>query len=299
MLGPAMELGRRLALPVTAVMNGTYDSGWLRRLRDPRLICTAVATEHHRAQLISGLGLPRDRVTVIPCGIAPVASGRAMVSSGTFTVGASGPQNRIQALDRLLAAVVRCTRGGLAVRVRLLPDPQAPEADRELLNQLAQRLGTDAEISVAPAGTPLSEFMDSCDVFVTLAPDPHPWPLLTALTHGRPIIGNAAGPIAEWLPADEVALLIDPADPRALDEALGRCADPGTRRILGAAGRRLARERFAADVVARATADMWRTAIGESDPTRGDITTVWRRATATRLQPPPGAAAVQRSMDGT
>jgi glycosyltransferase involved in cell wall biosynthesis len=299
LLGPAMEVGRRLALPVTAVMNGHYDTALLRRLRDPRLTCTVVPAEHHRAQLISGLGLLRDRVTVIPCGLTPQGPSRALVSSGAFTLGACGPHLRGRHLDRLLTAVVRRSVAGTALRVRLLPDPATPEADREDLAQLAQRHGDAVEIAVAAAGTPLGEFLDSCDVFAELAPDPHPWPLLVALAHGRPVLGSAAGPVAEWLPADEVALLIDPADPTALDQALERYADPSLRRVFGAAGRRLVRDRFDAAVVARATADLWRTAIGEADPTSGDITSVWRRATASRLPPATGTAAVQRSMDGS
>lgn len=69
--------------------------------------------------------------------------------------------------------------------------------------------------------------------------------LIEALAHGKPAVASAAGGIVDIVRHEETGLLVPPADPRALAEALTRLIrHPELARSLGRRGREYVAERF-------------------------------------------------------
>lgn len=74
-----------------------------------------------------------------------------------------------------------------------------------------------------------------------------PTKLLEGMAAARPLLVCARGEAARFVRAAQAGLVVDPGDPAALAEAIGRLhSDPGLRRTLGAAGRRYVEENFGA-----------------------------------------------------
>jgi L-malate glycosyltransferase len=72
--------------------------------------------------------------------------------------------------------------------------------------------------------------------------------LLDAMACGKPIVATTAGGIPEVVDDGVTGLLVPPRDPRSLADALiALLEDEGLRNRLGAAGRRMAQQRFSAE----------------------------------------------------
>ena len=77
-----------------------------------------------------------------------------------------------------------------------------------------------------------------------------PYVLLEAMAFGLPVVATAVDGIPEAVAAGETGLLVPPADPEALAEALARLlAAPSARSAMGAAGAGRVRERFTLDAM--------------------------------------------------
>jgi glycosyltransferase involved in cell wall biosynthesis len=90
-----------------------------------------------------------------------------------------------------------------------------------------------------------------------------PKALLEALAAGRPIIATDVPGCREVVIPGETGFLVPPRDAPALADALARLIqDPVLRRRFGAAGRRLAEQEFATELVERATLDLYARMLG-------------------------------------
>jgi glycosyltransferase involved in cell wall biosynthesis len=87
-----------------------------------------------------------------------------------------------------------------------------------------------------------------------------PVTLLEAMAHGVPVVASAIGGIPELLDGD-AGLLVPPADPAALADALARlAADPELRADLAVSGRSRIAAEFEAGSVARRLSQLFETA---------------------------------------
>ena len=227
-----------------------------------RSVDLVVATCSDEVAELRRLGVPADRVEVVPCGV-DLDRFRPGLSRRHLT----GPPHRLLSLGRLVE------RKGVATVVEALaqlPDAELlvaggpaandvaadPEARR--LAALAERLGCRERVrflgSVARADVPA--LIRGVDVVVAT-----PWyepfgivPLESAAC-GVPVVGSAVGGMLDSVDDGVTGLLVPPRDPVALAGALrGLLADPARRRRMGAAARRRAVERYGWDCVARETA---------------------------------------------
>jgi glycogen synthase len=85
---------------------------------------------------------------------------------------------------------------------------------------------------------------------------------LEAMACGTPVIATRVGGIPEVVVDGETGWLVEPGDPAALAEALGRAlADPERGRRMGEAGRRRVEAHFTWERIAERTLDVYRQAI--------------------------------------
>jgi glycosyltransferase involved in cell wall biosynthesis len=120
---------------------------------------------------------------------------------------------------------------------------------REALESLARRRGVEARFFGVVTGARKAELFAAADVF--LAPSLNassgrtegtPTAVLEAASSGLPIVASAVGGIEDVLTHERNALLVPPADPVALRQAIERLRlDPALRRRLGRAARTVGR----------------------------------------------------------
>jgi len=85
--------------------------------------------------------------------------------------------------------------------------------------------------------------------------------LLDAMSYGIPAIGTRVGGIPDIIEDDVSGLLVPPADPQALAEAIERVArDPAYAQRLADAGRERLRTHFSWDVITKQWDAVYRTA---------------------------------------
>jgi glycosyltransferase involved in cell wall biosynthesis len=90
---------------------------------------------------------------------------------------------------------------------------------------------------------------------------------LEAMACERPVVASAVGGIKEVVVPETTGLLVPPADPRALAEAINRVLrDRAWARALGLAGRRRAEEHFSWTSIAETTKGMYQELLAERSP---------------------------------
>jgi glycosyltransferase involved in cell wall biosynthesis len=208
------------------------------------------------------MGVPRDRITVVPCG----------VDLGLFRP--DGPAAPRGDLHRVLSIGRMVPRKGVDTVVRAMRqvpgaelviaggDPGDEESER--LRTLADGLGLGDRVrligSVSRAEVPA--LMRSADVLVTVPwYEPFGMVPLEALACGVPVVASAVGGHLDTVAG--CGVLVPPRRPRALSRALGALlARPHLRAALSAAGARRARTRYGWPRIAEQTESVYRNLAG-------------------------------------
>jgi glycosyltransferase involved in cell wall biosynthesis len=230
--------------------------------RIPRIV---TVSESSRRDIAEQMGVDPRRMAVVPVGVDPIVfrprpsigrvPGRIMVTSSSdvpmkglvvlleavakllterevhlVVIGRPRPEGRVaRAIDRLgLALHIRCVSG---------------ITDEELVD-----LYGEAQVAVVPS---LYEGFSL--------------PAIEAMACGVPLVATTGGAIPEVVGADGVnALLVDPGDPGALAEAIGRVLDsPDLAARLGEGGRQRVFGRYTWEATARGTAEEYRALLAD------------------------------------
>lgn len=189
---------------------------------------------------------------------APAEPAAGNTESDMFTIGYCGRLEPHKGLEDLLVAVTRL-RESRPIRLRLL-------GEGSLAAALAARARTERWLEVSPTvpHAEVAPFLQGLDLFCLPARvlpdhqehDAHA--LMEAMACGIACIGARSGIIPELLD-DETGLLVPPAEPSALAEAIASLADDTPRRAaLGHAARRAAVAGFSLDAVARRRMEIYR-----------------------------------------
>lgn len=194
----------------------------------------ACVTEEVAAEVIR-LGADPGRTLVTPCGVDTtrfhpgIDGSRVREQLGLddrFVVGWIGTFHRFHGLDLLLDAIAECRRSHPALTLLLVGDG----LDRPRIEAEARRRGL-AEAAVFTGSvdhTEMPRYIAAMDVAVVVDPGTgefhySPLKLKEYLACGRPVIAPASGQIGRAVSATE-ALLVPPADSRAIAESILRVA---------------------------------------------------------------------------
>jgi glycosyltransferase involved in cell wall biosynthesis len=214
-----------------------------------RIIAVSDAT---RRGLVETHGIGGDKIAVVLNGVnlkeldavsREEARGRLGVRPGATAIGCVGELIRRKGHSFLLDAVVEIRRGYESpLQLVLVGDG----VERGALESQAGRLGIDDIVTFAGQVEGAGPLLKALDVFVMPSlMEALPFALLEAMAGGVPPVATSVWGIPEVVRDGETGLLVPPADSQALASAIMRLlADPGLRKRLGAASRRLAERKF-------------------------------------------------------
>lgn len=260
----ALEVGRRMGIPVAYEVRAFHEDTWLSRHGEERaretdayrwmrerhtevmLAADLVTTlgERMRAEIIAR-GVDANRVIVVPNavpenfveGLRSAADARAFLRiEDAFWVGSVATLHEAEGLDILLDALALLRADGVDARALIVGDGPA----RTALVERARRLGVPLQ---SPGQVPVSEvlpYIDALDVFAMPRTDTALNREVTGLkpleaqARARPVVGSDLPAVAEVLAPGMP--LVPPGDPQALAEALRALLDPAERQRHGDAG---------------------------------------------------------------
>lgn len=266
--GIATELvARHLNLPTVLRFHGLGADGlrrrWELKLAKAATWVSASCTEE--ASELIRMGRPRQRTSVIPCG----------VNVDEFTPegpqAPRGGQPRIVSVGKLLPhngfdAVIRALRYVPDVEFLVIggSDDDDPQSDSETrrLRGLAEHLWVADRVRLHGAATiaDLPALLRSADlVACTPSCDRSGIVALEAMACGVPVVASAVGALSDTVVHDVTGHLIAHDEPRALATSVNALVrDSFLRRSLGAAGRDRAVARYTWDRVVADTLDLYR-----------------------------------------
>ncbi|MBP7830546.1 MAG: glycosyltransferase family 4 protein [Kiritimatiellae bacterium] len=202
-------------------------------------------SETSRADILRSLRIPGERegrVRAVYNGVAPEyrpASRRPAPHKTLLCVGRFDPYKNV---GGLLEAFARLrARGGPDVRLRIIgpPDPRYPEAPRK-----ARELGLEGAVEWGgyAGGADLLDAYQQADVFALLSHyEGFGLTVLEAMACGTPVVCSDIGALREV--AGDAARRVDPCDPEAVADALGRVmTEPGVAEEMRRKGLARARE---------------------------------------------------------
>lgn len=241
-------LGRSLRVPVVVGHEHTwsFEGQPVRRLLDRWVVAAGsdavvAVSNADRRRMIAVVGMPADRVVLIPNGIAPRTPedpgalrrelGLAPDAPVIALVAVLRPQKAIDVmLDAL--AIVRRTRPSAHLVVAGPGDPSALRAQ-------ARRLGVAEGVSLLGPRGDIADILAAADVGALSSDfEGSPLVVLEYMAAGLPVVATAVGGVPDMVVDGESGLLVAPRDPDALAGALTRVlGHPELARRLGAAGR--------------------------------------------------------------
>jgi glycosyltransferase involved in cell wall biosynthesis len=230
-----------------------------------RDVAHVVATCTDEVFELRRLGLTRDRVSIVPCGVdtdvftpsgpvAPRSDRKRLLVLGRL-VERKGQDDAVRALRHVPDAELVVVGG---------PPTDALDSDPEVrrLRAIARELGVEDRLvftgSVARADVPA--WVRSADV-VLAVPWYEPFGItpLEAMACGRPVVATAVGGLVDSVADGVTGDLVPPRDPDRLGEVLAALlADDERRTAYGEAGVRRARERYRWSRVAADTENVYR-----------------------------------------
>ncbi len=223
-----------------------------------------VHSQHGRTALVSELGVPAERVTVIPHGaltayrdVVPVAPA---IPDGVPVVAMVGLLRPYKGLDVLLDAwpAVReaLPDAVLLVAGRVLGDPDGAE---RVLRLAGGDTGVIADLRFTPTAEFAGALLRADVVALPYRRIDQSGVLFAALALGRPIVASRVGGFAEVVEQHGAGVVVPPEDPAALAAALiALLRDPDRRRACAAAARAAADGPFSWPAIAAATESLYK-----------------------------------------
>jgi glycogen synthase len=228
----------------------------------------AVSTQS-REEILAYFGIPPERVVVIHNGIDPEvwkplpahATRRAYGIEGRYILFV-GRASRQKGMVHLMDAMKYVDPDVQLVCCAGAAD--SPEIEQEIAARVSQTPRC-LWISSWLREEQYIELYSHCTVFACPSVyEPFGIINLEAMACERPVVASAVGGIPEVVVPEKTGLLVPPADPRALADALNRVLrDPALGRAMGLAGRRRVEEHFSWTSIAARTQQMYQELLHE------------------------------------
>jgi glycosyltransferase involved in cell wall biosynthesis len=226
------------------------DRGWIARTAN-RVLCVSESV----ADIERACGVPERLLEVVPNGVRldsawPRGAARSELGlrGDSFTIGIVGRLRPEKAHEVLLDAVAALALGGRDVRLCIVGDgPRRSE-----LQLHAARLGIDNRITWAGERRDAATLAAAFDASVICSHwEGLPLAALESMAAGVPLVATNVGGLPTLL-EDGAGLLVPPADPDALADALAGLVDDRDAAVaLGAAGRERVAERYSFEGMVR------------------------------------------------
>lgn len=234
----------------------------LARLANRRIDLHICNSEAVRRWAVEREGLSVDRTAVVPNGLDP-PEGTAPELEPAWRGPASAAMianlMHYKGHEHVLRAAALVARAHPEFRLVLFGD--GPERDRVL--GLRRELGLDARVVLAGRRPDAARFLPGFG-FAVLGSlhEGFPNALMEAMAGGVPVVATAVGGVPELVEDGVHGLLVPPADPRAMAEAITWMIEhPEERRRMGRAGRERVLERFGVDRMVRRTEALYASAL--------------------------------------
>jgi glycosyltransferase involved in cell wall biosynthesis len=236
---------RRLPLPLQVGVAQNYSLGPLIGLDH------VLATTSDLRDALIAAGQPPARITVVPNLVRmPAESGPARAGpDGVPVIGALGRFVPKKGFADLIEALARLRARGYRFEARLAGSgPEEAE-----LRALAGRFGIEDRLRFLGWITDKRSFFEALDLLcVPSREEPFGIVVLEGMAHARATIATAVAGPREIIRHGSDGLLVPPAAPEALADAIGHLLDePDRRQALARAGRETVRARYDLPVVAR------------------------------------------------
>jgi glycosyltransferase involved in cell wall biosynthesis len=210
-------------------------------------------------KVLADLGIDRDRIVLIPGSGVDAETLKPMPEpEGPITVAFVGRLLAIKGIHTLIAAlrILRAKGSAPHLLIAGTPDPANPSSVSKAQVEAWAR---------EPGITWLGHVSDISSVWgrahIAVLPaqgEGLPKSLLEAAACGRPLIASDAPGCREIAIANETGLLVPPDDAEALAIAIDKLASStALRASFGRAARQLVEERFSAELIGRATTDLY------------------------------------------
>lgn len=243
---------------------------WLDRLLTFRLASRIAANSSYGDQVLSSLGAPRSKISVIPNGVHIPAAERACVAgvrkefgwpASTWVLGTVCRLVPEKGVDALIRAI-RLLPPQADVRLAILGDGP----DRPALERLVDELDLRGKVGFLGFRVPTEPWVAAFDGFAlaTRTTENCSNSILEAMGAAKPVIATKVGGNPELVRDGETGFLVDPDDPsdtaRAIERLFG-LPDKGA--WLGRRGRERAESDFALPVIAARHVALWRAVADE------------------------------------
>ena len=269
---PGRVLGRLTGIPI--IVNSERTMGmesrwryWVNRMTDlwtDRVVCVSQQVADF---VVNHIGIPQDKVIVIPNGIETLDferlpdKGQARTDLGLpldpVLVGTVARLDSVKRVDVLLHALTSLPQ------VYSLIVGEGPK--RASLLALSKRLDLTDRVRLVGHQENVSAWLAALDVFV-LSSDWEGMPnaLLEAMAAGLPVVATAVGGIPDVVVEGVNGFLVPPRDPTSLAQAITRMLDdPDRRHRMGQAGRKRAIEHFSAERMVERTQNLYEQLLAE------------------------------------
>ncbi|WP_046470012.1 glycosyltransferase [Allosalinactinospora lopnorensis] len=264
-------------------LNVTEQRAGLPERSDRARMETALAGQVERIVVTSAdqrfelarLGVPRQRVSVVPYGVdtdhfsvegsgatEPWTTGRREDRPRIITVTRLGPGG---GADALIETATRLPEVELLIVAGPAPVELPLDDDARRLELLAKEAGVNDRVTLTgPVDRrELPRLLRSADIYASAACyDPYGGAVLEAMACGLPVVATAAGGVTEAMLDGTTGVLLRSARPETLGRALrGLTLEPTMRSAYGIAGADRARSRFTWQRVAAETEQVYQRAL--------------------------------------
>ncbi len=278
-LGPLLEVARRLGLGVVASLTQGEDPHAARRLRDPRIGWVVVPTEHLRAHALGRIGLARDRLALIPPLLPPMEPHQAAGSSWRLGILGLPEPGLLAALNEILEAVAEVQESGLALEAVVHTGWLGPRVRASVDPLLAQFQATAIDAD-------LPAFLAQVDAVALASRREMPAiAVLAAQAAGLPVVAKPIGGIPELISDGWHGLLVSGHGVEAWASSLRQLHDHQRRGSMGTAAQTECQDRFRNADAIDALVALYRSALGTGGAAaKAEVSQTWRRLSDARAR---------------